>query len=364
MHALTGIAIPAEDAAPSASGSRHRFGAFAALTLVLWGINFGVTWLANVLSNAPNLTLLLGLRLGLDLLGLLLCFAMYQLQWALGRSFRARVTLIAILAPLAAALCAWGAHTLATYAAPGFEPRLPSAELVRLIARWSWFFLGWAGLSLALEYYFDARDKELRALAFENLAQQAQLRALYNQISPHFLFNGLNSISALIGGGRAAEADRIIESLAGYLRATLSIDATRDIELGAEIALHREYLAIEHARYMNLTIDVDVPAELGRALVPALVLQPLIENAIKHGVARMSAPAHIVLQARRDGDVLALRVENTRAPNAAAPLGAGIGLENVRQRLCARFDTRQNMAVSVIGSLFVVELEMPLAFAS
>lgn len=359
------IGLPAEDARSPSAMSRQRFIAFAALTLVLWGVNFGVTWLANALSKAPNLSLLLALRLGLDIGGLFLCFAMYRLQRALAHTFLARVALVAVLAPMAAALCAWGAHALTLYAEPGFRAHLGSADLVRLIARWSWFFLGWAGLSMALEYYFDARDKELRAFEFQNLAQQAQLRALYNQISPHFLFNSLNSISALIGKGEAGEADRVLDALANYLRATLSIDAGADVTLREELALHAEYLAVEQARYANLEIAIDMPAELERALVPALLLQPLIENAVKHGAARSLEAARIAVSARRRGDWLELRVENTRplAPGPR-PQGVGIGLDNVRQRLWARFEQRQKLFVAAREEVFVVELDLPLAFAA
>ncbi|MGH6949308.1 MAG: sensor histidine kinase, partial [Vitreimonas sp.] len=214
-----------------------------------------------------------------------------------------------------------------------------------VMTRWSWFFIGWAGLAMAVEYAFDAREEEVRASRFEALAQTAKLQALHNQHNPHFLFNSLNSISALIVDRRVEDADRMVDLLASYLRKTLAADPASDVRLIDEIRLQLEYLSIERARYPDLVVDVDVPVELEGTAVPALLLQPLVENAVKHGAARSKPPARIAIRARRDAGDVILTVENSSDGQGSPALGAGIGLRNVSERLRHRYGDRQQLTV-------------------
>ena len=132
-----------------------------------------------------------------------------------------------------------------------------------------------------------------RAAVFAREAQEAQLRALRYQINPHFLFNTLNSLSSLVLTKRTETAEQMLMNLSTFFRATLSADPTADVPLEEEIKLQRLYLDIEQIRFPDrLTVEIDVPDELLDARVPVLILQPVIENAVKYGVARSRGAGH------------------------------------------------------------------------
>jgi two-component system sensor histidine kinase AlgZ len=171
----------------------------------------------------------------------------------------------------------------------------------------------------------------------------AELRALRYELNPHFLFNTLNSIAGLIEEGSGGRADRMVLSLSRFLQTTLSLDPLHDVPLAEEIALQRDYLAIEHERFSDrMAFDIRLPPELEAALVPNLILQPLIENAVKHGVAPARKSVTIVLEAKREGAWLVLSVENDLpdAQGVRKPAGMGVGLRNIADRLQARFGSR------------------------
>ena len=182
---------------------------------------------------------------------------------------------------------------------------------------------------------------ERKASEFERLAHTAQLRALRYQVNPHFLYNTLNSLSSLIMSRRLDEAESMILNLSAFFRSSLAIDPTEDVPLLEEIRLQRLYLDIEHARFPGrLEVNVTVPPPLETAHVPALLLQPLIENAIKYSVGRTSERVTISIIAEAVGDdAMSLIVEDSGGgfeigPNAG---GGGVGLSNVRERLQARY---------------------------
>ncbi len=208
---------------------------------------------------------------------------------------------------------------------------------------WYFFFAAWSAIYVALSSAAQLRLAERRASEFERAAQSAQLRALRYQVNPHFLFNTLNSLSSLIMARRDEEAERMIMNLSNFFRATLATDPTADVSLSEEIALQRLYLDIEKARFPNrLQVEVDIPERLQSARVPALLLQPVVENAIKYGVARAKDVVTLTIRAQQDGARLHLIVENSGDPATATPaLGeepsTGVGLTNVCQRLQARF---------------------------
>jgi LytS/YehU family sensor histidine kinase len=174
---------------------------------------------------------------------------------------------------------------------------------------------------------------------FRAEAQSAQLRALRYQVNPHFLFNTLNSLSALILHQRSDEAERMVMNLANFFRSSLTADPTEDVPLAEEIRMQRLYLEIEQTRFPDrLKVTVELPRELEAAPVPGLILQPLVENAIKHGVARSLAPVTIAIRARTAAGRLILVVEDDAKPGTEPEHGCGLGLRNVRERLAARFD--------------------------
>ena len=201
-------------------------------------------------------------------------------------------------------------------------------------------FFGWACLFLALLYSYEVRDRERRLAAVREEALSAQMRALRYQVNPHFLFNTLNSIAGLIEEGSATRAERMVLSLSTFLRTTLSLDPMHDVPLADELALQEEYLEIERERFSDrMAFSIDMPEDVSRALVPSLILQPLIENAIKHGVGATVGRVEIALSARRDADRLRVTIENDMPSETAhqRPVGMGVGLKNVAERLRARF---------------------------
>lgn len=203
------------------------------------------------------------------------------------------------------------------------------------------FLIAWASLYLALGFAQDVREAERTAARFARAAQSAELRALRYQVNPHFLFNTLNSLSALVMRGRREEAETMIMNLSTFYRTSLSGEPSEDVELAEEIELQKLYLDIEAVRFPErLQVKIDLPDNLASAAVPGLILQPLIENAIKHGVSQTNRPVLIEVNAAEASGRLILTVTDN-GPGAGAAddddRPHGIGLSNVRERLAARF---------------------------
>jgi hypothetical protein len=226
------------------------------------------------------------------------------------------------------------------------------------------FFAAWGALFLALSYAAAVRDAERQAASYRTAARDAELRALRYQVNPHFLFNTLNSLSTLILKDSRDEAEAMILNLSTFFRTSLTADPTEDVVLAEEIRLQRLYLDIEAIRFPDrLLVEIHVPPALEDVRVPCLILQPLVENAIKYGVSRSRRPVTLRITAREDSHGLVLSVEDDGDPLAEgeAPAGTGVGLRNVSDRLRARFG---NGASCRYGPLpnggFGVTLFMPL----
>jgi two-component system sensor histidine kinase AlgZ len=171
------------------------------------------------------------------------------------------------------------------------------------------------------------------------LAKEAQLLALRYQLQPHFLFNTLNAISALVLD-QPHIAKQMIGKLGILLRSTLDVPDLHYVPLSDELAVTEEYLAIEAIRFGNrLAVRWDVDPAVADTLVPRLILQPLVENAMRHGIARRKNGGFILLRTERNGNYLAVTIENEPPEEFAAilfdgiPRAGGLGLQNVRQRL-------------------------------
>jgi signal transduction histidine kinase len=333
------------DSLPEAQEFSGRTRAFVWLTLAFWLSNFLLMTLGTVLSGNEHLAGITGMRALVTLFGLMLC---YMIHYLLTRpslsSFRKRVIVLALLAPVTAEVFAWASFfgDLAADPSIGFHFTWPAA--IRTISFWTWFFLAWAGLYLALSYSFDVRQEQERANELQALAHAAKLRALHNQVNPHFLFNSLNSVSALILDRRIEQADRMVTKLAQFFRMGLAIDPMVTIPLSQEIALQRAYLEIEQLRYPDLVVGIVLPKALENAEVPSLILQPVVENAVKYGVAGSAPPTEISIVATRDGGRLILEVSDTgRSGTKTVKPGSGIGLVNVRQRLQLLYGDDQSM---------------------
>jgi two-component system, LytTR family, sensor kinase len=196
----------------------------------------------------------------------------------------------------------------------------------------------WAvvGLSHALLYYRESREREVRAAQLETKLVAAQLTTLQQQLHPHFLFNTLHAISSLMHKDVNA-ADRVLVQLSDLLRITLEHLGQQEVALEAELAALSKYVDIERTRFADrLVVRFDIQPDTLDTMVPSLLLQPLVENAIKYGVARKAGPGHIDISARRDGDKLRLEVRDNGiglAEDALTALHKGIGVSTTRARL-------------------------------
>jgi two-component system LytT family sensor kinase len=313
-------------------------------------------------------------RCGVTLTGIGLSFIMYLILRRLeNRSMRFMVTtafLISAPLSLAYALTNYTAFYLVVPTASMMQERAEMhakhESLISVISdstiSWYFFIAAWGVLYVALSYAARVGQAERAAAAYRSQAQAAQLRALRYQINPHFLFNTLNSLSTLVLRHRIQAAERMITSLATFFRASLASDPEADVALCDEIDMQRLYLDIERIRFPErLSVVIDVPGDLGNARVPGLILQPLVENAVKHGVARSCKPVTIAIRARADGGAIHLSVEDDADPDGAQARGEGVGLGNVRDRLVARFDGAASVSHGPrdVGG-FRVDLKIPL----
>jgi hypothetical protein len=233
---------------------------------------------------------------------------------------------------------------------------------------WLFFFLAWSAFYLANQVQAEVHGAERRAAEAEAAAQAAQVRALRYQVNPHFLFNTLNSLSSLIIAGRADEAEAMVLKLSTFFRSSLTLDATADISLAEEIELQRLYLDIEKVRFpRRLKAEFDIPDELASARLPALLLQPIVENAIKHAVSTTRDKVTLQITAREAGPGrFTIEVSNTGGRPAATKNGngvasTGVGITNVCQRLSARFGSMAKCAYGPRGDGgYSVLLTLPL----
>jgi two-component system, LytTR family, sensor histidine kinase AlgZ len=204
-----------------------------------------------------------------------------------------------------------------------------------------------------------SKEAEARVMRASVLAREAELRALKAQVNPHFLFNSLNSISALTTSD-APKAREMCILLGDFLRRTLGLGEKTSIPLEEEMSLIHAFLAVEKIRYgARMQMEEKIDQEALDAQVPPLLLQPLVENAVGHGIANLVEGGWIKLAAeRRDGE-LSIVVENLFDPEAPPRRKSGVGLANVRQRLAARYGNRANFATSVDGPCFRVAITLP-----
>lgn len=222
--------------------------------------------------------------------------------------------------------------------------------------------LAWASLYLALLAVSEARNAERRESQFRRAAKEAELRSLRYQVNPHFLFNSLNSLSALVMTGKTERAESMIQTLSNFYRHSLADDTTSDVDLADEFSLQQHYLAIEAIRFPDrLITEVDLPESLEKARVPGMILQPLIENSVKYAVAPLNRPVTIKVAAREDFGRLAITVsDDGPGANDIAEHGFGIGLANVRDRLKARFGKEASITAGPTETGYCTEIRVPL----
>jgi two-component system LytT family sensor kinase len=218
-----------------------------------------------------------------------------------------------------------------------------------------------AGLSHAVLYYRESRDRELRTIQLETRLIEAQMTALQQQLQPHFLFNTLHAISALMHRDVEA-ADRTLMRLSDLLRMTLEATGHQEIALKTELDFLAKYLEIEQLRFADrLVVRFDIEPETLDTRVPSFLLQPLVENAIKHGISKKAGPGHIDIRTRRDHDKLRIEVRDDGvglSETALTALQKGIGVSTTRARLQHQFGAdyrfefhRQEQGLAVVIAL-------------
>ena len=222
--------------------------------------------------------------------------------------------------------------------------------------------LAWAALYIAIVAGVRVRDAERRGERFRTAAKAAELRSLRYQVNPHFLFNTLNSLSALVMTGKDDRAEQMIQSLSRFYRHSLADDSTGDVSLEDEIDLQEHYLEIEAVRFPErLKVRVDLPNELSQLKVPGMILQPLVENSVKYGVSASNRPVTISIVAREEYGRLVLRVSDDGPGLPSGHSGGfGIGLANVRDRLEARFGEEASITSGPSLDGYETELRLPM----
>jgi two-component system, LytTR family, sensor kinase len=216
------------------------------------------------------------------------------------------------------------------------------------------------GAVLALEFYRRYHERALLAAQLERSLTDARLHALELQLQPHFLFNTLNAIAGLVRGNRRDQAVTMIAGLADLLRYSLDHAGRQRVPLVEEIGMLERYLEIENARFPDrMSFSISVAEDANRAAVPILILQPLAENAVRHGIARSSAAGSVEVEASRIGESLQIRMRNSGKLDAASV--EGIGLKNTRERLANLYGAAGRFALSQHGGGVLAVIDLPWA---
>jgi len=237
----------------------------------------------------------------------------------------------------------------------------PRAANLTLYKVWlgfvSWFFttlpfgfgvyFALVGIQHSFFYFAQARERETQAARLAAQLSEARLGALRMQLNPHFLFNSLNAITVLVRDGNTADASRMLELLSGVLRQVLENDRGHETSLAEELDFLERYLAIEQVRFSDrLRPRIAIDPSVARAAVPRFLLQPLVENALRHGIARRGDAGVVEIAGRREGETLVLTVrdDGPGLPGVREPAG-GVGLSNTRERLEALYGRRASLEV-------------------
>ena len=232
----------------------------------------------------------------------------------------------------------------------------------------AFILFAWSVLYVGIKHQMALGAARERALRAESLAQSARLQALRAQVSPHFLFNTLNAISTLVMEGRRDDAVRMIAGVAEFLRTTLLPNERAEVTVAEELDSARRYLAIEEIRFGDrLRAEVEAEAEALTARVPPLILQPLVENAVRHAASEREEGGRVLIRASRHGDRVRLSVEDDgpglRVGSSELGVGSeeksgrtGLGIANTRERLAHRYGPAHGFSLerSALGGLAVV----------
>ncbi len=229
--------------------------------------------------------------------------------------------------------------------------------LSRVLLEWILYGLV-LGAVMATEFYQRYHERALRTAQLERSLADAKLHALELQLQPHFLFNTLNAIAGLVRTNRKDQAVAMVAGLADLLRYSLDHAGRQRVSLAEEMDMLQRYLVIENARFADrMSFTIALADDARRAAVPMLVLQPLAENAVRHGIARLAGGGTIDVEADRVGERLRIRTRNTGTLDTA--LVEGIGLNNTRERLATLYGQAATFSLGEVGGDVVAELDLP-----
>ena len=326
----------------SVSTDRLERGA-AVLLIIFWAVHLGIMLVrAELNDEADRVGFVASLvrRGSFALFGAFLGYLLYRcLRTLRHREFKQQAILGAAFALGAACIQGVGNAIVFDAGNKGFL-----GDFLYSLMYWFWFYFCWTTAYLALSYSIRVQEQERHAAQLAVKAQEAQVRALRYQINPHFLFNTLNAIAALVRDA-PAKAEEMVVQLSDFFRRSLAVNPMEDLTLAEEVDLQRLYLEIERTRFPErLRLDVALDDGSAEARVPALLLQPLVENAVKHGVARSEDPTTIRIRAHLDGPVLEIVVENDATALGPGSKGEQVGLRNVQDRLRTRFGDDASLA--------------------
>lgn len=210
--------------------------------------------------------------------------------------------------------------------------------------------------------FLHSRMEAQQKLDIQRQLAQAQLMALQMQIEPHFLFNTLNSLASLVAQGRNREASKTLEHLDTILRTTLGRKAPEKVPFAEELHVIESYLAIQQVRFAHrLQVKIEATPEALEGLVPCFLLQPIVENAIQHGIAPLERGGLIETSVKRVGDTLWMQVrDNGNGPGGSLTKGHGIGMRNTKERLAYFYpNTHEFHAVAPHGGGYEVTIQIP-----
>lgn len=257
------------------------------------------------------------------------------------------------------------AALLAQTGLPTDFPGWWKVALIQYLTQLDWLLMTYlflVGLAHALAYRRESEARALNAAQLETRLVEAQLQALQRQLHPHFLFNTLNTISGLIHSDAAA-ADTMIDRLGDLLRMTLHSSITQEVPLKDELEVLQKYLEIEQTRFGNrLAVSLCIQPETLDALVPSLLLQPLVENAIRHGIAPNARSGWIEIHADRTDDHLTVQIRDSGdglPPDRLMALNRGVGLANTRARLEHLYPSAFQFTFSNLDRGFCVTVRIP-----
>jgi two-component system LytT family sensor kinase len=323
--------------------------------LVLWLTFAALNTVGGVLISHFSVYQVFSRQLAVAGIGAILTFVMFAILRMLPRwSIGSRLGIVALLAAPAGVALGFGYFMVRFIWWPVARPpqeliaigirRLASEVVWQNIVAWYFMFAAGGAVYLAMNYAAEVREVERRSSQLREQTRIAELRTLRRQINPHFLFNVLNSLSTLVVRNDRSEAKRMISEMARFLRQNLASHPRDEVTLIEEIEIQHRYLNLEQWRFPNhLCVKIDLAPGTHHALVPAMILQPIVENAVRHGVERALSLVTVAIASRvLHETVLEIIVEddaippNGRTPQGVAGFGTGLG--NVRARLAVQYE--------------------------